>query len=102
MNIQFDLKNFLKVQIESEYLSKSVGAPILIISHPRSGTHLTIDSLRRQFEECKSYKYPFETQSHLYLPIEGFLEKIDRKRLTERKALKIIQRPQRPIIKMHT
>jgi len=56
-------------------LSEKAGSPILVISHPRSGTHLTIDFLRRQFEECQSYKYPFESQSHLYLPIEGFLEK---------------------------
>ena len=79
-----------------------VGDPIVIVSHPRSGTHLTIDLIRKQFSQCKSYKFPLEPQHYLYLSIEGFLENRSRKRLSESQGFRIISRPQRPVIKFHT
>jgi hypothetical protein len=46
-------------------------APILICTHPRSGTHLTIDLLRNNFEECRSWKWPWESRGKLYLSLES-------------------------------
>jgi hypothetical protein len=89
-------------KVSSQQLTETCGDPIVIISHPRSGTHLTIDLLRKQFKECVSYKWPLEPQHYLYLSIEGFLEKNPRRRMREETALKIVRRPKRPIIKLHT
>ena len=54
----------------SSQLSK-IDRPILIASHPRSGTHLTIDFLRRQFSPCSSWKHWGESLDNLYLPLEA-------------------------------
>ena len=51
---------------------QDIGKPILIASHPRSGTHLTIDLLRKQFQECQSYKRLGEPFDRLYLALEAF------------------------------
>ncbi len=79
----------------------NIGAPVLIISHPRSGTHLTIDLIRKNFKSFYSWKFPGESLHSLYLSIEGFLadgnDKLNRKR-----AIYIISKPTRPLIKMHT
>ena len=83
-------------------LIHNCGDPIVVISHPRSGTHLTIDLLRKQFLECSSYKFPFESQQHLYLAIEGFLDQNKRTRVNEKRAYNIVRRSVRPIIKLHT
>ncbi len=45
---------------------KDIGKPILIASHPRSGTHLTIDLLRKQFLECQSSKRLGEPLDKIY------------------------------------
>lgn len=81
----FDLDNF--------------GQPILIASHPRSGTHLTIDFLRRQFPACKSWKYPGETSDHLYLALEGLTTSQDG--ISFQHGMKILKRASCPLIKTH-
>ena len=45
--------------------------PIIVFSHRRSGTHLLIDLLRKQFKECQSWKYPGEPIDCLYLTMES-------------------------------
>ena len=78
---------------------KDIGKPIVIASHPRSGTHLTIDLLRKQFAECKSWKMPGELLDRLYFALESFAPKFNP--LSESAALNILQRATRPIIKTH-
>jgi hypothetical protein len=73
--------------------------PIVVASHPRSGTHLLIDTLRRQFEACQSWKWPGERLDRLYcnideLPGDGLLN--------EKTARSILQRTERPIVKTHS
>lgn len=78
---------------------KDIGKPIVIASHPRSGTHLTIDLLRKQFAECKSWKKRGEPLDRLYFALESFAPV--NKPLSENIALDILSRPKRPIIKTH-
>lgn len=79
---------------------KDIGKPILIVSHPRSGTHLTIDLLRKQFAECKSWKKQGEPLDRLYFALESFAPV--NKPLSEKTALNILARAKRPIIKTHS
>jgi FkbM family methyltransferase len=76
-----------------------IGKPILVASHPRSGTHLTIDLLRKQFVECSSYKYWGESLDHLYLPLEGLIA--GSRPLPYANAVQRLKRAQRPILKSH-
>jgi hypothetical protein len=78
----------------------SIGRPIMVASHPRSGTHLTIDLLRKQFEACKSWLWPLETPHHLYLSL-GHLSPSHSHTISLAKAKNILRRPDRPIIKTH-
>ncbi|NEO66545.1 MAG: sulfotransferase domain-containing protein, partial [Moorea sp. SIO4G2] len=78
---------------------KDIGQPIVIASHPRSGTHLTIDLLRKQFLECQSWKQLCEPLDRLYFALESFNYSPDS--LPEKTALSILTRAQRPIIKTH-
>lgn len=46
------------------------GRPILVASHPRSGTHLLIDFIRRQFPGTNIRKPSFAALDRLYLNVE--------------------------------
>ena len=83
----------------SSQLSK-IGRPILVASHPRSGTHLTIDFLRRQFSPCSSWKHWGESLDNLYLPLEAIADQ--EKGISIPKSLDILSRAKRPIIKTHS
>jgi hypothetical protein len=78
---------------------KTLGPPILIASHPRSGTHLTIDILRRQFKDCASWKYPGERLDRLYLPLEGLTAL--QNGLSWQTAERMLGRSPRPLLKTH-
>jgi len=78
---------------------QDIGKPILIASHPRSGTHLTIDLLRKQFPQCQSSKKLGEPLDRLYFALESFDSPSNP--LPESKALDILHRAARPIIKTH-
>lgn len=80
-------------------LNELEARPIVVASHPRSGTHLLIDTLRRQFDACRSWKWPGERLDRLYcnvdeLPGDGLLE--------EATARRILQRTERPLVKTHS
>lgn len=79
----------------------ALGQPILIASHPRSGTHLTIDLLRRQFRECASWKYPGESLGRLYLALEGMALAPNANGISVQAAWETLQRPIRPLLKTH-
>ena len=72
--------------------------PIIVASHPRSGTHLCIDTLRLNFRECRSWKRPFERADHLYVNLdELYTEDTDRCL----RAVGIAGRVPRPLVKTH-
>lgn len=77
-----------------------IGKPVVVASHPRSGTHLTLDLIRRQFSETKSTLRFFETVHHQYLTLDH-LAPSSTPHIEEKEARAILARPQRPLIKTH-
>ena len=45
---------------------------VLVMTHPRSGTHLTIDLLRRSFPDLASSKRIFAALDSLYVAVDVF------------------------------
>ena len=80
-------------------MEASAKQPVIVASHPRSGTHLLMDTLRRQFEACRSWKWPGERLDRLYCSVDEL--NADRGRLDEKTARRILGRTQRPIVKTH-
>jgi hypothetical protein len=80
---------------------QEIGDPIVVATHPRSGTHLTIDLLRKQFESCKGWVWPWETLHHLYVNLDRIRPKSSHP-LTVEEAIAIMQRPDRPTLKTHS
>ena len=76
--------------------------PITIVTHKRSGTHLVMDLLRRQFEECDAWKWWGENQSRLYLSLQALYDPLSLTRTSEAKAIKILRRCDRPLVKSHS
>lgn len=76
------------------------GKAIIIASHPRSGTHLSIDFLRKQFLECQAHLSFFETRHHAYLTLDH-LSKKHKPHISQEKALSILAKAEVPIIKTH-
>lgn len=74
-------------------------SPIVVASHPRSGTHLLIDLLRWQFNACRSWKWWGERLDRLYCSIDEL--GASRGRLDESTAQTILSRTDRPIVKTH-
>ena len=77
-----------------------VGAPIVVATHRRSGTHLTIDTLRRNFPECRPRMLPLENQHKAYLNIDMFDDDVVEP-MTEPEAMRILGKSARPTIKTH-
>lgn len=75
-----------------------LGRPLLVASHPRSGTHLTIDLLRKQFAEFESWKRYGEGNGRLYFTLE---ELIARPEMNPAKPLAVLKRAERPLVKTH-
>jgi hypothetical protein len=71
--------------------------PIVVASHPRSGTHLTIDALRRHFPACNAWKLPGERLDRVYVSIDAVLSG----ELRESAAASTLLRAARPIFKSH-
>jgi hypothetical protein len=55
--------------IESDFLD-GLGPPLVVATHMRSGTHLTMDFVRRQFLSFRSWKWPVEANDMLYLALD--------------------------------
>jgi hypothetical protein len=77
-----------------------VGTPILVASHRRSGTHLTLDLLRRNFPACRPRMLPLENPHFSYLNLDRF-EPATTLPCTEREALRILSKSARPLLKTH-
>jgi hypothetical protein len=78
---------------------KGIGRRIVVATHRRSGTHLTLDLLRRQFHACRARKGLGEGLDTLYLN----LDRLDGRRrpLSEEAALERLRRAPRPLVKTH-
>jgi len=77
-----------------------IGQPVFVATHPRSGTHLTIDLLRKQFDACKGWLWFGETLHHLYLNLDR-LSPAHPQQIDREKAFDLLSRASRPTIKTH-
>jgi hypothetical protein len=73
--------------------------PIVIASHPRSGTHLCIDTLRLNFADCASTKRPLQRVDGLYVNLEGEFAAAGRSRPSA--VGRILAGVARPLVKTH-
>ena len=81
-------------------LSNKDGFPVVVVTHPRSGTHLTIDLLRRNFQQLKSTKPRFAPLDALYVALDVFfLENTSVS--AQKRAIAGLSRHRYPIIKSH-
>ncbi len=78
---------------------QEIGRRLVVATHRRSGTHLSIDLLRRQLRECRARKRLGEGLDALYLN----LDRLDtpRRPLSEDAALELLRRAPRPLVKTH-
>ncbi|MGH0033071.1 MAG: sulfotransferase domain-containing protein [Myxococcota bacterium] len=77
----------------------AIGRRIVLATHRRSGTHLTLDLLRRQFADCASTKRVGESLAELYLNLERLVDA--RRPISQERALALLGRAPRPIVKTH-
>jgi hypothetical protein len=77
-----------------------VGTPIVVASHRRSGTHLTLDLLRRNFPACRPRLVPLERSHNAYLNIDRFDPETEMP-CTRREALRLLSKAARPSVKTH-
>jgi hypothetical protein len=82
-----------------DFLKQRGCRPVVIASHPRSGTHLLIDSLRLNFTECRTWKWWGERMDRLYLNLASLNSATNP--LSERKAIRILRRSKMPLVKTH-
>jgi len=75
------------------------GQPVIVASHRRSGTHLTIDLLRRQFRECGAWKWPGEGLDALYTNLDRLGWHPDP--LTPARFASLLARAEHPLLKTH-
>lgn len=89
----------VSVDITPADVAELKARPIVVASHQRSGTHLSIDLMRRQFDVCRSWKYPGERLEKLAPSLDRVLRL--RTRRAMRGFLQGLKRTPRPIIKTH-
>ena len=75
--------------------------PIVVLTHKRSGTHLTLDLFRRHFRECDAWKWWGENESRLYLSLPSLYDPAEMVATSERRALDVLGRCARPTVKTH-
>lgn len=74
------------------------GDPVVVATHRRSGTHMMIDFVRRQFRPCQSWKWPGQNTNLLYLAMGAHA----RGMMRDDVARRVIHRPERPVLKTHS
>ncbi len=80
-------------------LLQRVGPPVVVASFMRSGTHLTIDALRNNFDCFSTWKFPLENNSYLYADLDVYINPVSFKQRAGLRAR--LLRPARPILKCH-
>lgn len=73
--------------------------PVVVASHPRSGTHLTIDVLRRHFAACAVAKRPGQRLDQLYLNVDEVMRRDGP--MSDDRALGILRGAPRVPVKSH-
>ena len=84
---------------ESKLTRPEALRPILVASHPRSGTHLVMDLLRRQFRSLDNWRIWGLPLDYLYLNLERL--GAENRRFPAERARRIVNRPRRALMKTH-
>lgn len=74
--------------------------PVIVATHERSGTHLTIDLLRKNFQECRSWRLPGEYLEMSFVNIDRIGIDADWPNTLEA-TKKQLRRSSNPVIKTH-
>jgi len=80
--------------------STTIDRPVLVATHPRSGTHATIDFLRRQFAACRMRPRWGASPHTLYLNLDH-VAPTSSPHLSRAEAEQRLSRAAKPIIKTH-
>ncbi len=83
-----------------EQLVSQLKFPVIIASHMRSGTHLTIDLIRRQFAGFGGWKLPCEPNDTVYLPVDS-LRTSSRRTWSDSRIKKVLLRSEHMVGKLH-
>lgn len=84
---------------KGENINEQPHRPILVASHPRSGTHLLIDLIRRHFQETRVWKRPCSSLDRTYINVERTTS--DRRQFYPEDCAKIVRSSRCTIIKTH-
>ena len=84
--------------IQADELAGRFG--VLVVAHPRSGTHLTIDVIRRHFSTLANVKPLLAPLDALYVSLDALLIE-DRSSAACRRAITGLRRHEVPVIKSH-
>jgi len=90
----------LQLELPSR-LRRLQNRPVVVASHPRSGTHLLIDLLRRQFAACTTVKRWWQPLDRLYLSFDSLVKPTTNCRVETARALKLLEKTQLPPTKTH-
>jgi hypothetical protein len=82
-------------------MKNSPSRPLIVASHRRSGTHMTIDFLRKQFPKTRVKKLPMKAMDRLYLNLDAVVDELHPRSVTRKEARNILLRAPHPIIKTH-
>ncbi len=77
-----------------------IGTPAMVVSHYRSGTHLVMDLLRRQFPAFRPRMRPLESIHASYLSIDRFNTDSHRP-IGRPEALRLLRKAKRATLKTH-
>jgi len=80
-------------------ISRLAPAPIVVATHPRSGTHLMIDALRWRCRDCGVWKFPREPLERQYVTVDQ-LARLSQRR-SKLAAAYTLLRSRRALVKTH-
>jgi hypothetical protein len=80
---------------------REIGDPVVVATFMRSGTHLAMDWIRRQFPSFRSWKFPGEPLDSLYLPVDVLLPGWEPSHWSPERVRRVLRRPRRPVLKTH-
>lgn len=75
--------------------------PVIVASHRRSGTHLTIDFVRKNFKVARARKWPLQPNDRLYLNFDAVENPDHPSSRSRESAYRFLNRVRMPIVKTH-
>ncbi|MEM9166555.1 MAG: sulfotransferase domain-containing protein [Planctomycetota bacterium] len=88
-------------ETDAQRLLAGMRRPVIVASHRRSGTHLTIDLIRKQFPVFSPKLRPLESIHHLYVSLDTLRPGHHNPMTPERVAGMLTRPNHRPVVKTH-